>query len=79
MAAKVGLIDPDQRWWWTEEWQQGEREAEEDIAKGGLSGPFHARDLFVSILPQVAKNYPYPLFHTLKTLKILLGKRAKIY
>ncbi len=34
VAAKAGLIDPDQRWWWTEEWQAGERGAERDIAEG---------------------------------------------
>jgi bifunctional DNA-binding transcriptional regulator/antitoxin component of YhaV-PrlF toxin-antitoxin module len=50
VAAKVGLIDPDQRWWWTEEWQQGEREAEEDIAKGRLSGPFHTAEELIAHL-----------------------------
>jgi AbrB family looped-hinge helix DNA binding protein len=28
------LIDKDQAWFWTERWQQGEREADEDIKKG---------------------------------------------
>lgn len=28
------LIDADQVWFWTDEWQRGEREASEDIAKG---------------------------------------------
>ena len=28
------LIDADQAWFWTEEWQKGEREASEDIARG---------------------------------------------
>lgn len=27
-------IDPDQAWFWTDEWQQKEREADEDIAAG---------------------------------------------
>ncbi len=27
-------IDPEQAWFWTPEWQQGEREADEDIAAG---------------------------------------------
>jgi AbrB family looped-hinge helix DNA binding protein len=26
--------DPEQAWFWTEEWQAGEREADEQIAKG---------------------------------------------
>ena len=34
VAAKAGLIDTDQRYWWTEEWQEGEREAERDIRVG---------------------------------------------
>ena len=34
VAVKVGLIDSGQRWWWTEEWQQGEREAQRDINEG---------------------------------------------
>ena len=28
------LIDKDQAWFWTERWQQGEKEAEEDIHAG---------------------------------------------
>ncbi len=28
------LIDADQAWFWTEDWQRGEREASEDIARG---------------------------------------------
>lgn len=29
-------IPRDQRWFWTEEWQQAEREVEEDIAAGRI-------------------------------------------
>jgi len=36
-AAQAGLIDPDQRWWWTEEWQNGERKAQRDIDAGQVS------------------------------------------
>ena len=28
------LIDADQAWFWTADWQKGEREASEDIARG---------------------------------------------
>jgi len=28
------LVDKDQAWFWTKEWQEGEREADEDIKKG---------------------------------------------
>jgi AbrB family looped-hinge helix DNA binding protein len=34
IAVRVGLIDADQRWWWTEEWQKGERSAEKDRKMG---------------------------------------------
>lgn len=37
VATKAGLIDPDQRWWWTEEWQKGERKAQRDIDAGRVS------------------------------------------
>ncbi len=40
VAAKAGLIEPDQRYWWTEEWQKGERAAEADRRAGHLLGPF---------------------------------------
>lgn len=29
-----GPLDPDQAWFWTPEWQRGEREADADIAAG---------------------------------------------
>ncbi len=34
VAARAGLIDVDQRWWWLESWQEGEREAERDMQAG---------------------------------------------
>ena len=34
------LIDADQAWFWTPEWQGGEREVEEDVRAGRLLGPF---------------------------------------
>ena len=40
IAAKVGLIDPEQMWWWKEDWQKDEREAEDNIAKGEVSESF---------------------------------------
>jgi len=38
------LIDADQAWFWSREWQEGEREADEDIKAGRLSGPFSTID-----------------------------------
>jgi AbrB family looped-hinge helix DNA binding protein len=33
------LVDADQAWFWSREWQEGEREAEEDIREGRVSRP----------------------------------------
>lgn len=40
----VITIEKDQAWFWTEEWQQGEREAEKNIKAGESSGPMSAED-----------------------------------
>ncbi len=39
-------IPADQAWFWTEEWQQGEREVEEDIAAGRVKRFDSAEELF---------------------------------
>lgn len=39
MAPKK-LIPKDQAWFYTPEWQKKEREADEDIARGDVDGPF---------------------------------------
>lgn len=49
VAAKAGLIDPDQRYWWTEEWQEGEREVERDI-KEGRTETFETPEEFLAAL-----------------------------
>jgi len=51
---KIGLIPKgtpkDQEWFWSKEWQKGEREADEDIAAGRLSKPFdNAEELIISL------------------------------
>lgn len=40
VAAKAGLIDPEQKYWWLESWQKGEREAERDEREGRSSSAF---------------------------------------
>jgi len=45
IAAEVGLIAEDQKWWWTEVWQKGEREAEEDIKAGRVSPPMTVEEM----------------------------------
>jgi transposase-like protein len=53
LAAKVGIIDPDQIWFWLENWQEGHREAERDILEGRKSGPFETADeLFAHLQKQ---------------------------
>ena len=44
------LIPRDQAWFWTKEWQQREREADEDIAQGQLSEPFESVDDLIRYL-----------------------------
>jgi len=34
------LVSKDQEWFWSKEWQENEREADEAISKGEVSGPF---------------------------------------
>ena len=50
VASKVGLIDPDQAWWWTEEWQKKEREAEKDVKEGKVKKFSNVED-FIKDLP----------------------------
>lgn len=36
------LVDRDQAWFWSREWQEKEREADEDIRAGRMAGPFNS-------------------------------------
>lgn len=45
MAVEIGLIADEQKWWWTEAWQEGEREAEEDIKAGRVSPPMTVEEM----------------------------------
>lgn len=48
-----GPIDPDQAWFWTPEWQEGEREADADLA-GGRANTFRSTNEFIAHLKSVA-------------------------
>ena len=45
LLKPVKLVDPSQAYFWTKEWQEGEREAEEDIRKGRLKKFKSVKDL----------------------------------
>lgn len=45
VAIKVGLIEPEEAWWYTEEWQKGERQASKDFAEEHLSRPLGSSEL----------------------------------
>lgn len=36
-------ISKSQRWFWTKEWQEGEREADEAISSGHISKPYRTK------------------------------------
>jgi hypothetical protein len=46
-------IDPDQAWFWTKEWQAGEREADEEI-RAGLGRVFYSDEEFLASLEEDA-------------------------
>ncbi|MGC9327233.1 MAG: AbrB/MazE/SpoVT family DNA-binding domain-containing protein [Candidatus Hinthialibacter sp.] len=50
IAAKVGLIDLEQAYFWTEEWQKTIRASEQDARDGHISGPYKtAQELIQSL------------------------------
>jgi len=44
------IIDAEDAWFWTKEWQEGEAEADRDIAEGRISGPFDTTEDFLKEL-----------------------------
>ncbi len=54
VAAKAGLIDPEQKYWWLESWQKGEREAERDEQEGRSSGAFETAEGLLSHLHKMS-------------------------
>ena len=43
------VIDASQAYFWTQEWQEGEREATQDIVSGRISEPGTAEDLIAAL------------------------------
>lgn len=50
------LIDADQSWFWTKEWQEAEKRAEEDIKKGRISKVFSTAEEGISYLRERRKE-----------------------
>jgi hypothetical protein len=49
-----GKIDPEQAWFWTREWQEREREADEDLAAGRVTR-FESDEQFLAGLDERMK------------------------
>jgi hypothetical protein len=45
----LGELDPEHQWFWTEEWQAGEREADREIAAGDVSGPMSGEEFLAEL------------------------------
>ncbi len=54
------LIDAEQVWFWTREWQEAEKKAEEDIKKGRISKVFSAAGEGISYLRKRRKELITP-------------------
>jgi len=52
------LIDSDQAWFWTKEWQDAEKAAEEDIKKGRVSKVFSTAEDGIAHLRKRRKELP---------------------
>ncbi len=50
----AGRIDPEQAWFWTQEWQAKEREADGDLADGRVTS-YENDDLFLAALDERTK------------------------
>ena len=49
-----GRLDPEQAWFWTREWQAGEREADDDMAAGRVTR-FNSDEEFLGALDERMK------------------------
>ena len=49
VAAKANLIDLEQKYWWLETWQQGERQAERDDREGNYTEYDNSEDFLKSL------------------------------
>ncbi len=52
----ITVIDPDQRWFWTPEWQEGEREVEMELADGKPRTIYYNEAEFFEALARIAAS-----------------------
>ena len=50
------LVDKEQAWFWTRRWQEGEREAEEDIRAGRIHGFDSAKKAIIFLHKRVKRG-----------------------
>lgn len=50
MIKPAKIIDADDAFFYTKEWQEGEAEADKDIKGGKLAGSFSSADVFINDL-----------------------------
>jgi len=58
------LIDKNQAWFWTEHWQRGEREAEEDIRSGRVERFANVEEAIASLHKKTGGTSNKPPMHT---------------
>jgi AbrB family looped-hinge helix DNA binding protein len=59
VLTPAALLPRDQTWFWTPEWQAGEREADEDIA-AGRGAIYHSGEEFIAAMKERAKPLSDP-------------------
>ncbi len=50
------LVDKEQAWFWSERWQQGEKEAEDDISAGRVHNFPNAKSAVIFLHRRIAKK-----------------------
>ncbi|MGH2387019.1 MAG: hypothetical protein ACRDIE_02355 [Chloroflexota bacterium] len=54
--ARMGQYNPEQLWFWTEEWQAGEREADREIAAGEVTPPMTGDEFLAELDALIARK-----------------------
>lgn len=57
ILVPVVAVPKDQAWYWTEQWQQEEREADEQIKRGEVTEPMELNEV-LRVLDHVMKDEP---------------------